>query len=144
MLTRLLQVQDSSSMPQALVDMDPAINIEPALKARIEQAAQRNGHSLHDEIKLRLQGSLAWDEGSPDMLIRILQLKLTEQSARIALQQAQLALSQALAQPARPVNELTLLYQVLAEAQLGVCASHAQVQQAQQRWLQSLAKSQAV
>ena len=115
-------------MQSAVVETD--IDIEPELKARIQQAAQRNGRSLHSEVNQRLQGSLVWEDGPPEVAIRILQLQLTEQSARIAQQQAQAALDQALTQHGATANAVAVHRQVLAEAKFGVMVTRAQVQQA--------------
>ena len=120
-------------MQSAVVETD--IDIEPQLKARIQQAAQRNGRSLHSEVNQRLQGSLVWEEGPPEIAIRILQLQLTAQSARIAQQQAQAALDHALAQQGTTASDLAVLHQVLAEAKFGVLVTRSQVQQARQQLL---------
>ena len=118
---------------QSAVETD--IDIEPQLKARIQQAAQRNGRSLHSEVNQRLQGSLVWEDGPPEIAIRILQLQLTAQSARIAQQQAQAALDHALAQQGTTASDLAVLHQVLAEAKFGVLVTRSQVQQARQQLL---------
>lgn len=115
-------------MHSAIFESD--INIEPELKARIQRAAQRNGSSLHTEVNQRLQGSLVWEDGPPEIAIRILQLQLTAQSARIALQQAQAALDQAVTQHGPAASDVALHQQVLAEAKFGVMVTRAQVQQA--------------
>ena len=120
-------------MPSAVVETD--IDIEPQLKARIQQAAQRNGRSLHSEVNQRLQGSLVWEDGPPEIAIRILQLQLTAQSARIAQQQAQAALDHALAQHGTTASDLAAYHQVLAEAKFGVLVTRSQVQQARQELL---------
>ena len=117
-------------MQAAIFEPDIDIDIEPELKARIQRAAQRNGRSLHNEVNQRLQSSLVWEDGPPEIAIRILQLQLTAQSARIALQQAQAALNRAVKQHGPAASDVAQHQQVLAEAKFGVMVTRAQVQQA--------------